>query len=580
MKLRKGIAASPGYAIGEAFLLDVEEFRIPRKFIAPHEVEEEIRRTREAFTRAQEEYEEKIAALSKRLGKAVTQILRSHQAMLSDGNIQEEIFQQIRDSRTSPEYSVSTVIRKKLKLIESWGEAGFGQRIEQDLIELERVVLRNLLGKKREGLLELTHPIVLVAHDLSPGQTATLDRTKILGIVTDKGGKTSHTSLVAASLGIPAVVGLGNITKDVTGGDQIVVDGATGTVLINPDTTTVQRYQAKQTSVLQIDRQIADKYRHAPARTKDGVGITVLANVDLPSDLALAVEYGADGIGLYRTEFLYLTHQYSPSEADQLEAYQQAVSSMGGRPLTIRTLDLGADKMPVDGIPAQTNPFLGVRAIRLCLERVDLLQTQLRAILRATANGKVSIMVPMVSTREEIIQVREILEEVKRQLMERGESPPVHVPLGIMVEVPSAALGCELLAPHVDFFSIGTNDLVAYLMAVDRTNEKVAQLYQPSHPIVLRVIKGVIDCGSRHSKPVSICGEMSGDPLYVPLLLGMGLRVYSVVPHIIPEVKRVLEAFSVAEAVELWENTLSMAESRDIDAYLQEELRRRIPEVV
>lgn len=580
MEIRKGIAASPGYAIGEAFLLDVEEFRIPRKYIAPHEIEGEIARTREAFQRARDEYEEQIAALSRRLGESVTQILRSHQAMLSDSHIQEEIYRLIRESRTSPEYSVSTVIRKKLKLIEAWGEAGFGRRIEQDLIEMERALLRNLLGQTREGLANLTHPIVLVAHDLSPGQTASLDKSKILGIVTDKGGKTSHTSLVAASLGIPAVVGLGNITKDVTGGDQVVVDGGTGTVLINPDAATLQRYQAKQKSVLQLDRQIAERYRAAPARTKDGVAISVLANVDLPGDLALATEYGADGVGLYRTEFLYLTHRFSPAEAEHLAAYRHAVSVMGSRPLIIRTLDLGADKMPVDGIPAQTNPFLGVRAIRLCLERVDLLQIQLRAILRAAVEGNVSIMIPMVSTREEIIQVREILEEVSRRLREQGEPHPPNVPVGIMVEVPSAALGCDLLAPHVDFFSIGTNDLVAYLMAVDRTNEKVAQLYQSSHPAVLRVIKGVIDCGRRHAKPVSICGEMSGDSRYVPLLLGMGLRSYSVVPHLIPEVKRVLEAFSVAEAEGLWEKAQGMPGATDIDLLLQEELRRKIPELV
>jgi len=580
MELRKGIPASPGYAIGEAFLYDVEEFRIPRKFIAPHEVEPEVRRTQGAFENARRDYDEQISVLSKRVGGAVTQILQSHLSMLGDPVMQEEIFKLIRDSRYSPEYSVSTVVRKKLKLIESWGESAFGKRVEQDLLEVERTMLRSLLGHQREGLKDLTHPVVLVAHDLTPGQTATFDKSKILGIVTDKGGKTSHTSLVAASLGIPAVVGLRKITKDLTGGDLVVVDGGAGTVLINPDPATLQRYQAKQSNVRRVDEQLTLKYRDMPGRTRDGVAISVLANIDLAGDLPLVLEYGADGIGLFRTEFLYLNHNFAPSEKEQAEVYRSAVRQLGTRPVTIRTLDLGADKMPVDGIPSQANPFLGVRAIRLCLERVDLLQIQLRAILQAAGGGRVGIMIPMISTREEVIQVREILDEVVRQMKEAQEPVPERLPLGIMVEVPSAALACELIAPHVDFFSIGTNDLVAYLMAVDRTNEKVAQLYQSTNPAVLRVIKEVIDCGARHGKPVSICGEMSGEPSCVPLLLGMGLRIYSVVPHVIPEVKRVLESFSVAEAEEIWEKVKGMSDSREIDSFLRDELRRRVPELV
>lgn len=579
MELRKGIPASPGFAIGEALVLDAEEYRIPRKSIPVHEVEPEVAEFQAAVLRARQEAEENVAKIAKKLGPAVLGILQSHVSLLNDPNLVQDVIGMIRKNRFSKEYAVSTNIRKKLKAMESL-DRSFVQRIEQDLLEVEKALLRQLLGQKREDIKQLKGKVIIVAHDLTPAQTASFNREHILGIVTDKGGKTSHTSLVAASLGIPAVVGLGTITHDVSGGDTLIIDGASGTVRINPDDNTVKRYQAMQKNYFAVDRRLTEQFRKAPAETKEGQKITIYANVDSHHDIASAVEYGAEGIGLYRTEYLFLNRPTPPSEREHMDSYLAGTRVLGNKWFTIRTLDLGADKMPMDGIPVQSNPFLGVRAIRLCFERMDLLQTQLRAILRISTAGQVGIMIPMISTLQEVLQVREVLEEIKRQLRREGEVFTETIPLGIMIEVPAAAIAIDQIIKHVDFVSIGTNDLVAYLMAVDRTNEKLADLYQPCNPAVLRLLRLVIETSTKAGKPVSVCGEMSSEELYVPLLLGLGLRIFSAVPTKIPEVKRVLRAFTIEEAREVAEKCLQMDDGRQIEEFLRERLKQHLPELL
>lgn len=579
MELRKGIAASPGYAIGEAFVLDAEEYRIPQKTVSAHEVEAEAANFNAAVLKARKEYEESIAKVSKKLGPTVLSIIQGHLALLSDSSMQQEVVGAIRKNRNSAAYAVVTYIRKKLKVMESLDRT-FTQRIEQDLVEIEKALLRQLLGEKREDIKQLKGKVIIVAHDLTPAQTAGFDREKILGFLTDKGGKTSHTSLVAASLGLPAVVGMGNVTREISGGDTVIVDGQDGRVIINPDESTVKRYQALQKNYSLVDRKLTEQFKHARAETKDGEKVTIYANIEFPEDVPFAIEYGAEGIGLFRTEYLFLNRSTPPTEREHMDAYLKGVRALGNRWFTLRTLDLGADKMPIEGFPNQLNPFLGLRAIRLCFERMDLLQTQLRAILRISTAGSMGIMIPMISTLQEVIQVREILEELKRQLRKEGEVFNERIPLGIMIEVPAAAVVIDQIIKHVDFVSIGTNDLVAYLMAVDRTNEKLADLYQPANPAILRILKHVIDTSNKAGKPVSVCGEMSSDRDYVPLLLGLGLRIYSVVPHMIPEVKRMLRAFTVAEAKEMADKALQMDDSRQIEEFLRERAKQHLPELL
>lgn len=580
MEIRKGVAASPGYAVGEAFVLDFEEFRIPKKMVGDGDADGEVARFHRAAEAAQKENEESVRKISKKVGDVVVKIIESHLKLISDPSVQKEIETLIRKSSYSAEYAVSTIFRKKIKSLEMLGSAHeFAQRLRQDLGQVEHSLLRHLLGERREDISKLTKPVVIVADDLTPAQTASFDKTKIVGILTNKGGKTSHTSLIAASLGIPAVVGLGNITTEVSGGDVVVVDGTDGKVIINPDRNTMARYEAMGRNFVMMDKKLAQQLKNLPAETKDKQRITVLANIEFPEEIPLALEYGAEGIGLYRTEFLYLNNRFQPQERDHIEAYKCAIQALGGRKLTIRTLDLGADKMPVNGVPAGSNPFLGVRAIRLCMENGEIWRPQLRAILRVSSLGDVAIMVPMVSTLQEILQVREIISEMKRELREEGEVINENIPVGIMVEVPSIAMIIDQVAAHVDFFSIGTNDLIAYLSAVDRTNEKVAHLYQPAHPAVLRMLREVIATGNLRGRSVSICGEMSSDVNYVILLLGLGLKVFSVVPHMIPEIKRAIRSVTVEDAKKIAETALSLDNPRDIEEFLKEETRKRIPEL-
>lgn len=579
MEIRKGIPASPGYAVGEAFVLDFE-YRIPRKTVEEGEAEVEVARFERAAQAARKENEESVRKISKRVGDVVVRIVESHLKLISDPALHREIEGLIRKSNYSAEYAVSTVFRKKIKSLEMLGGAHeFALRLRQDLGQVEHALLRHLLGERREDVSKLTRPVVIVADDLTPAQTASFDKTKILGILTNKGGRTSHTSIIAASLGIPAVVGLGDITSEISGGDVVVVDGTDGKVIIHPDRNTIERYEAMGRNFVMMDRKLAQQLKNLPAETKDRQRVTVLANIEFPEEIPLALEYGAEGVGLYRTEFLYLNNRFQPQERDHIEAYKRAIQALGGRRLTIRTCDLGADKMPVNGVPPGANPFLGVRAIRLCLENGEIWRPQLRAILRVSSLGDLAIMVPMVSTLQEVLQVREIISEMKRELREEGEVINENIPIGIMVEVPSIAMIIDQVAPHVDFFSIGTNDLIAYLTAVDRTNEKVAHLYQPAHPAVLRMVRDVIATGNMRGRSVSICGEMSSDVNYVILLLGLGLKVFSVVPHMIPEIKRAIRSVTMEDARKVAEVALSLDNPRDIEDFLREETRKRIPEL-
>ncbi|HLF92804.1 MAG TPA: phosphoenolpyruvate--protein phosphotransferase [Planctomycetota bacterium] len=579
MEIRRGIPVSSGYAIGEAFVFDREEFRINRRPVAPKEVDREIERFRKGIEAAVAEIRKQIDGLSKRIRDVAGSILDAQIHMLQDKALQDEVVNEIRKNCSTAEYAASRTVRRKIKVLEESGAEAFAKRVLSDLVELEKAILRNLLGTKRDDISTVTGKVVIVAHDLSPGQALRLDRKKVIGILTEVGGLTSHTAIVAKSLGIPAVVGVEGVTADIAVGDLVVLDGAGGTVIISPDEGTLKRYQAMERNFDLMESQRAKELHDLPAITKDGTRIEIFANIESPEEIPEAIDHGAEGIGLYRTEFLYLENRFNPTEKDHLDAYVRAVTLLGDRKIIIRTVDLGADKMPMDGFPRESNPFLGTRAIRLCFERPEIFRTQLRAILKSTARGNVGMMIPMISSLSEVIQVREALEDVRRELRREEEPAGEGIELGIMIEIPSAAIIADLLAPHVDFFSVGTNDLIAYSVAVDRANERVAPLYQPAHPAVLRLLKHVIEAGAKHKKNVSVCGEMSSDLNFTLFLLGIGLRHFSVAHPVIPDLKKLIRTVSIDEARTVAEKALTFNDGREALEYLKGETRRVLPDV-
>jgi len=579
MEIRRGIGVSAGYAIGEALVLDREEYRISRRTISALEVEGEIERFSKAVKAAVAEIRTQLAAMSKKVRDVAGSILEAQVAMLQDPHLAEEIYGEIRKNFHTADYAASRTLKRKIKLLEDSGAEGFAKRVLSDFIELEKSLLRHLVGTRRDDTPQLSTRAVIVAHDLSPSQTIKLDRTKVLGILTEVGGLTSHTAIVAKSLGIPAVVGVESIASDVTSGEPIVLDGTTGTVIVNPDEGTIKRYQAMERNYLLIEQRRAKELQDLPAITTDGTRVEIFANIESPEEIPAALSHGAEGIGLYRTEFLYLGHNFNPTEKDHQEAYNRAVSLLGNRRIIIRTLDLGADKMPHDGaFDREANPFLGTRAIRLCFQRPEMFKTQIRAILRAASRGNVEMMIPMISSLAEVRLAKEVIEEVRRELRSLEEPAGDGMKIGIMIEIPSAAVVSDMLAPHVDFFSVGTNDLIAYSVAVDRANERVASLYQPAHPAVLRLLKTVFDAGAKAGKSVSVCGEMSSDINFTLLLLGLGLRNYSVVPFIIPDLKKLIRSVSIKEAQAVAEKALTFDDSAACLEYLKSETQRFLPD--
>jgi phosphotransferase system enzyme I (PtsI) len=577
MEIRKGIGVSSGYAIGEAYVLDREEYRISRRTLAAGDVQAEIERLDRAISGAADDLRAQVERMAPRVRDVAGPILEAQVALLQDPHLREDITGEIRKNRCTADFAASRTVRRKIKLLEESGAEAFARRILSDFIELEKGLLRRLLGSEREHFVQLQGPAVIVAHDLSPSQAISLDRKKVLGILTEVGGLTSHTAIVAKTLGIPAVVGVDSVAADITGGDTLVLDGGSGTVIINPDEAALKRYVAMARNHEIVEQRRAKELQDLPAITTDGTRVEIFANIESPDEIPSALQHGAEGVGLYRTEYLFLSHRFEPTEQEHEAAYHKAIGLLGRRKIVIRTLDLGADKMP-DDADKEANPFLGTRAIRLCFERPDLFRAQLRAILKTSSRGNVSMMIPMISSLEEVRKTKEIVHEVQRELRAEGEPSGEGIQLGIMIEVPSAALVADQLAPHVDFFSIGTNDLIAYSIAVDRANERVAGLYQPSHPAVLRLLKSVIEAGMKAGKSVSVCGEMSSDLNFTMVLLGLGLRNFSVVSPVIPDLKKLIRTVSIAEAEAIAAKALGFDDGGALVEFLAGETRRLLPD--
>jgi phosphotransferase system enzyme I (PtsI) len=584
MDIYRGIAVSPGVAIGPALVLDSEWFRIPQRLVGPEGREAEVERARQALADAARETRDSQEVVSARLGAQYGAIFGAQAALLADPTLVREIEALIRQQSHAAEYAVSHVLRRYVKALEAMG-GPLAERVS-DLYDIERRILGRLLGQRREDLRHLSAPVILLAHDLTPGETASLDPGKVHAFATEVGGRTSHTAIVAGAMEVPAVVGLGRFLVDVSGGDLVIVDGNHGVVILRPDPQTLAGYEQARQHYWAHEGRLGE-LRPLPAVTRDGVRVGLHGNIEFPHEAEHCLERGAEGVGLYRTEFLYLDRQSDPSEADHLAAYTVVLRALGpGRPVVIRTLDLGADKFLPQaqgaglGALHERNPFLGLRSVRLCLRNLTLFKTQMRAILRASAFGDVRIMFPMISTLLELRHCKMILAEVKEDLEEEGIAFNPRLPVGTMIEVPSAAILAEQLAREVDFFSIGTNDLVQYTLAADRNNETVASLYNPGDPAVLRLIDLVVQAAGRHGTGVNVCGEMSGEPLYTMLLLGLGLRQLSVAPHHLPEIKRVVRSVTISEAIKVAQEALRLQTARDVNNYLREQTRRLVPEVM
>jgi phosphotransferase system enzyme I (PtsI) len=581
MEIKRGTPVSPGVTIGPALVLDTEAYRIPQRFIAKERLDEEVKRLQIALAGAAKEAQLNQQTVSEKLGPQYGAIFGAHQMLLEDPTLGNEIVAAIRKHSFTAEYAVSRTIRDHAKRLETLDQGQFAARGAADLFDIEKAILRNLLGHRREKLKHLKEPVVVLAHDLTPSETASLDPSKVHAFATEAGGRASHTAIMAGALEIPAVVGLGRFVTDVSGGDLVIVDGNRGLLIIDPDEETLAGYEITRKTFRTFETGL-EQIRDLPAETKDGARILLLGNIEFPHEAEHCLERGADGVGLYRTEFLYLGRDSDPSEQEHLDAYLTVVKTQGSRPVVIRTLDLGADKFAThpEGAAQERNPFLGLRSVRLCLRNLGLFKTQMRAILRASASGDVRIMFPMVSTLLELRECKKILGEVKKELGDEGVPFNRDLPVGTMIEVPSAAVMAEQLAREVDFFSIGTNDLIQYTLAADRTNETVASLYNPADPAVLRLIQIVVAAATSQRINVNVCGEMSGEPIYTLLLLGMGLRQLSVTPHNIPEIKKMIRSVSIEEATQVANEALRLETARDIINFLREQTRRILPEVV
>jgi len=577
MRTLQGIPVSPGVAIGEALVIGSEGFRIPQRFVARSAVEHELDRLRCGFAAVEEEIDENRENVARELGQQYGAIFAAHLQIVRDAKLRAEIESLVRQRQYSPEYAVSRVLRRYAKMFQALENARLAERAD-DIFDIEKRLLRNLLGHRREELSRLTSPAVVLAHNLTPSETANLNPEMVLGFATEIGGLGSHTAIVAEAQGIPAVVGAGDFLTDISGGETVIVDGHSGCVILQPDEETLSRYR-HEIAEKKAQAQRLAALRDLPAQTRDGTRIRLDANVEFPTEVEACVASGADGIGLFRTEFLYLVADADPDEETQYAAYANVVQAMAGKPVNIRTQDLGADKIRgVSPSQEERNPFLGLRSIRLSLRELPTFRTQLRAILRASAVGDVRVMFPLISTISELRQAKMVLADVMEDLDEAGIAYNKELPIGIMVEVPAVVMMLDRFVEEIDFISIGTNDLIQYALAVDRSNNQVASLYNAADPAVLRLIQMTVAAGSRAGLDVSLCGQMSGNPGYTMLLLGLGLRELSVPPKAIPEIKQICRSTSIDQCEAIAQRALAMESAREIKTMLWDALRRVAPE--
>ncbi|HUU85337.1 MAG TPA: phosphoenolpyruvate--protein phosphotransferase [Phycisphaerae bacterium] len=577
MELFTGKAVASGVAVADAVVLVAEDVRIPYRTVPREKVADELTLLDTAVHTAIVELERQTEDLADRAGQDTAAVFRWHIGVLNDARLRSEIESLIKKKRHAAAYATSTVMRHQQQRFLRMTDPLLAERV-RDVQDIERRLLRHILGEKREDLAHLTTPIVLVAHDLSPSQVANLASTKVVGLALDVGGPTSHTAILLRALGRPAVIGLNDISTRISGGDLVIVDGSNQLVIVDPDETTLAEYRAQERSFVRLTDEL-DHLRDLEAVTRDGSRIQLLGNIEFPEEAAKCVEKGADGVGLYRTEFLFLGRTTEPSEEEQYQAYRSAIAGAGGRPVTIRTFDLGADKYTQEKIyEPEPNPMLGLRSIRYSLRNLDMFKTQLRAILRASVLGNVRLMFPLIVSLMELRQAKMTLRDAMEDLEEEGVGFERNLPVGMMVETPAAAMQCEAFASEVDFMSIGTNDLVQYLLAVDRGNERVSRYYNSCHPAVLRCLRTVIRTCNRTGVEVSLCGEVAGEPLYTLLLLGLGLRSFSMAPGNAPEIKKLVRLTTISHGERVAKRALTFETERQVTNYLRDETRKLLPD--
>ncbi len=568
----KGIGASAGIVIGKAFFYSGEDIFVPKKKITHEDISREIYRLEEALIETRREISTLHKKITQKMGYDHAKIFEAHMLVLEDRVLIEDVINQIKNLKVNVEYAFFQSIKRYVDTLKGLDDDYLKERAI-DIEDVGKRVLKKLLKKDLRSLEKLKEKAIIVAHDLSPSETALLPKSNILGFVTDVGGRTSHTAIIARSLEIPAVVGTEIITQKVKGGETLIVDGSEGVVYINPTSKKIEEYQKK---IIKVSRAIHAIYipKTVKAETKDGRRVTVSANIELPEELNTLDNYGAEGIGLYRTEYMFLGRRDLPSEDEQFKAYYNVARRIKPYSVIIRTIDIGGDKfLSKPEVPKEFTPFLGWRAIRFCLANPHIFKTQLKAILRASVEGNVKIMFPMISGVEELKEAKRILEECKNELRKERKKFNENTSIGVMIEVPSAALTADILAKECDFFSIGTNDLIQYAIAVDRADEKVAYLYEPAHPGVLRLIRDVINAAHKNSIWVGMCGEMAGDPLFAVLLLGMGLDEFSMPPPAIPKVKEIIRTVTFKQASDIAQEILKFSTSREVEKFLQNRLR-------
>jgi phosphotransferase system enzyme I (PtsI) len=578
MITKKGINASPGVAIGPALVLDTEEYRIPHRTIDPTQVPSQIRNLDAALAASRQEVSELRAAAVRTLGDKTAVIFTFHEQFIADPKLRESVVALIERRHYTAAYAFGQVMNERQRQFRTVADPYLKERV-RDLFDIERRLLRHILGRAREDMTRLTEPVIIVANELTPSQAVSFDRRHVLAFAINVGGQTSHTAIIARMLGIPAVVALGDITADVAGGETLIVDGGNGIVVANPDHETIEQFRARQQDYERLEGRLRE-LRDEPALTRDGVRVELLANIEMPDEAHAAFEYGAEGIGLYRTELLFLSSPRMPTEEQQYEAFREVMQAAGGKPVVIRTIDLGADKLaPGMGVQHDHNPVLGLRSLRYCLLHLDMFKAHLRAILRASTEGDLRIMFPMITTVMELRQAKASLADVMEDLEEEGIPFRREIPVGMMVETPAAALLAGAFVREAAFLSIGTNDLTQYTLAVDRSNERVAHLFSSHNPAVLKLIHQVVRATRGRKVHVNLCGEMAGSPVYCQLLLGLGLRRLSMAPKDIPNVKRMVRATSIERCQMIARKVSRFDSDRQVLNFLRDEARAIEPEV-
>ncbi len=576
--LLKGIGVSPGIIIGKAFLFYPSEIEVSTILL---NTEDEINREINRFKLSLKESKQQLLIIKKEVEhtkrKEARYIIDAQILILEDKLLTENIISTIKEKRIDAASAVRDTMRVLSKSFDDVGDEYLKER-KSDIDYIGERITRNILGRKRQDLSNIKEKSIIVANDLSPADTANLDVDVVMGFVTNTGGKTSHTAIMARALEIPSVVGLEKVTEEVYNGDTIIVDGTIGVVIIRPAPENLRNYSEKKQKYEQLEKELF-KYKDLPAETPDGYQIKLLANIELVEELSSVLEHGAEGIGLYRTEFIYLNRKELPSEEEHFNIYKKVIETIAPHTVTIRTLDIGGDKFlsRID-LAEEMNPVMGLRAIRFCLKEVSIFKTQLRAILRASAFGELKVLFPMISGVQEIIQIKEILEELKNELKKEGMPFNPHIKIGIMIEIPSAATIADLLAKEVNFFSIGTNDLIQYTLAIDRVNEHVSYLYNPLHPSVIRLIKTVVEAAHDNGIEVVMCGEMAGEPLYLPILLGLGIDELSMNPLCILRIKKILRSITYRESQEFVKVLDRFKTDSEIENFMKQEMKKRFPE--